>query len=216
MNAFAHKLDPHTSYLSPRNTDQFNIEISLSLKGIGAVLQTDREYTTIRSMIPDGPAAKSKVLSVGDHIVGVGQMNHPTVDVVGWHLDNLVALIKDPEGTKVRLKTLSVDKNKKSKIVTLTRAFIKFKDRAVKISIKSTGKGLNEEKIRILKISGFYIGLTEAVKNNYNKRIISISAVLLFDLRSNGGGALTESVSLSGLFISGETIVQIKYNHDKI
>nr|WP_235667708.1 hypothetical protein [Candidatus Hamiltonella defensa] len=106
-------------------------------------------------------------------------MNQPTVDVVDWRLDNLVTLIKGPEGIKVRLEILSVDKNKKSKIVTLTRAFIKFKDRAVKISMKSTGKGLNEEKIGILKIPCFYIGLTEDVKNNYNKRIISISALLL-------------------------------------
>ncbi|ACQ68105.1 carboxy terminal-processing peptidase [Candidatus Hamiltonella defensa] len=216
MNAFARELDPHTSYLSPRNTDQFNIEISLSLEGIGAVLQTDGEYTTIRSMIPDGPAAKSKVLSVGDHIVGVGQMNQPIVDVVGWRLDNLVALIKGPKGTKVRLEILSGDKNKKPKTVTLTREFIKFKDRAVKMSVKSTGKGLNKEKIGILKIPGFYIGLTQDVKKQLQQAHNQHLSGIVIDLRGNGGGALTEAVALSGLFISGETIVQIKDNHDKI
>lgn len=96
MNAFAREIDPHTSYLSPRNTEQFNTEMSLSLEGIGAVLQMDEDYTVINSMVPGGPAAKSKRISVGDRIVGVSRAGKPMVDVIGWRLDDVVALIKGP------------------------------------------------------------------------------------------------------------------------
>ncbi len=96
MTAFAREIDPHTNYLSPRNTEQFNTEMSLSLEGIGAVLQMDDDFATvINSMVAGGPAAKSKAISVGDKIVGVGQTGKPMVDVIGWRrLDDVVALIK--------------------------------------------------------------------------------------------------------------------------
>ncbi len=103
MTAFAREINPHTNYLSPRNTEQFNTEMSLSLEGIGAVLQMDDDYTVINSLVAGGPAAKSKAISVGDRIVGVGQTGKSMVDVIGWRLDDVVALIKGPKGSKVRL-----------------------------------------------------------------------------------------------------------------
>lgn len=121
MNSFAHEIDPHTNYLSPRNTEQFNTEMSLSLEGIGAVLQMDDDYTVINSMVAGGPAAKSKSITVGDRIVGVGQPGKPMEDVIGWRLDDVVAKIKGPKGSKVRLEVLPAGKGTKTRTVTLTR-----------------------------------------------------------------------------------------------
>lgn len=140
MTAFAREIDPHTNYLSPRNTEQFNTEMSLSLEGIGAVLQMDDDYTVINSMVAGGPAAKSKAISVGDKIVGVGQTGKPMVDVIGWRLDDVVALIKGPKGSKVRLEILPAGKGTKTRTVTLTRERIRLEDRAVKMSVKTVGK----------------------------------------------------------------------------
>lgn len=140
MTAFAREIDPHTNYLSPRNTEQFNTEMSLSLEGIGAVLQMDDDYTVINSLVAGGPAAKSKAISVGDRIVGVGQTGKSMVDVIGWRLDDVVALIKGPKGSKVRLEILPAGKGAKTRIVTLTRERIRLEDRAVKMSVKTVGK----------------------------------------------------------------------------
>lgn len=113
MTAFAREIDPHTNYLSPRNTEQFNTEMSLSLEGIGAVLQMDDDYTVINSLVAGGPAAKSKSISVGDRIVGVGQAGKPMVDVIGWRLDDVVALIKGPKGSRSDWKYCRLVKGRK-------------------------------------------------------------------------------------------------------
>src|SRR5471030_1802010 len=160
MNAFAHEIDPHTNYLSPRNTEQFNTEMSLSLEGIGAVLQMDDDYTVINSLVPGGPAAKSKSISVGDRVVGVGQTGKPMVDVIGWRLDDVVSLIKGPKGSKVRLEVLPAGKGTKTRIVTVTRERIRLEDRAVKLTVKEVGG----QKVGVLDIPGFYVGLTDDVK----------------------------------------------------
>ncbi len=136
MTAFAREIDPHTNYLSPRNTEQFNTEMSLSLEGIGAVLQMDDDYTVIRM-----------------------------VDVIGWRLDDVVALIKGPKGSKVRLEILPAGKGTKTRIITLTRERIRLEDRAVKMSVKTVGK----EKVGVLDIPGFYVGLTDDVKVQLQK-----------------------------------------------
>src|SRR5471030_2563701 len=169
MNAFAHEIDPHTNYLSPRSTEQFNTEMSLSLEGIGAVLQGDDDYTVINSMVAGGPAAKSKAIAVGDRIVGVGQVQagkpSPMVDVIGWRLDDVVALIKGPKGSKVRLQILPAGKNAKNHVITLTREKIRLEDRAVKMTIKNVGS----EKVAVMDIPGFYVGLTDDVKVQLQK-----------------------------------------------
>lgn len=212
MNAFAHEIDPHTNYLSPRSTEQFNTEMSLSLEGIGAVLQMDDDYTLINSMVAGGPAAKSKSIIVGDRVVGVGQPGKAMVDVIGWRLDDVVALIKGPKGSKVRLEILPAGKGTKTRIVTLTRERIRLEDRAVKMSVKTIGK----EKVGVLDIPGFYVGLTEDVKIQLRKLSRQNVSSIIIDLRSNGGGALTEAVSLSGLFIPSGPVVQVRDNNGKV
>lgn len=212
MMAFAREIDPHTSYLSPRNTEQFNTEISLSLEGIGAVLQADDDYTVINSMVAGSPAARSKAVSAGDRIVGVGQAGKSMVDVIGWRLDDVVALIKGPKGSKVRLEILPAGKGTRTRIVTLTRERIRLEDRAVKMSVKTIGK----EKVGVLDIPGFYVGLTDDVKAQLQKLEKQHVSGIVIDLRTNGGGALTEAVALSGLFIPSGPIVQIRDNNGKI
>ena len=212
MTAFAREIDPHTNYLSPRNTEQFNTEMSLSLEGIGAVLQGDDDYTVINSMVAGGPAAKSKAISVGDRIVGVGQTGQNMVDVIGWRLDDVVALIKGPKGSKVRLEILPAGKGTKTRIVTLTRERIRLEDRAVKMSVKTVGK----EKVGVLDIPGFYVGLTDDVKVQLQKLEKQNVKSVIIDLRANGGGALTEAVSLSGLFIPSGPVVQVRDNNGKV
>ncbi|NLS55697.1 carboxy terminal-processing peptidase [Hafnia alvei] len=213
MNAFAHEIDPHTNYLSPRNTEQFNTEMSLSLEGIGAVLQqTEDDYTQINSMVAGGPAAKSKSLKVGDRIVGVGQPGKPMVDVIGWRLDDVVELIKGPKGSKVRLEILPAGKGTKTRTITLTRERIRLEDRAVKMSVKT----VDGKKVGVLDIPGFYVGLTDDVKVQLQKLEKQNVSSVIIDLRSNGGGALTEAVSLSGLFIPNGPVVQVRDNNGKI
>lgn len=124
MNAFARQIDPHTSYLSPRSADEFQSEMSLSLEGIGAVLQSEDDYTIIRSLVTGGPAAGSKELSEGDKIIAVGQDGKKMVDIIGMRLDDVVQLIKGPKGTKVNLQILPEGKSAK---VTLSQlCVIKF------------------------------------------------------------------------------------------
>ncbi|KAA9001706.1 carboxy terminal-processing peptidase [Affinibrenneria salicis] len=212
MNAFAREIDPHTSYLSPRNTEQFNTEMSLSLEGIGAVLQMDDDYTVINSLVAGGPAAKSKNISVGDRVVGVGQNGQPMVDVIGWRLDDVVALIKGPKGSRVRLEILPAGKGTRTRTVTLTRERIRLEDRAVKMSVKTVGK----EKVGVLDVPGFYVGLTDNVKVQLQKLEKQHVSSIVIDLRSNGGGALTEAVGLSGLFIPSGPVVQIRDNNGKV
>lgn len=212
MNAFAREIDPHTSYLSPRNTEQFNTEMSLSLEGIGAVLQMDDDYTVINSMVAGGPAAKSKAITVGDRIVGVGQPGKPMEDVIGWRLDDVVAKIKGPKGSKVRLEVLPAGKGTKTRTVTLTREKIRLEDRAVKLTIKNVGK----QKVGVLDIPGFYVGLTDDVKVQLQKLQKQNVDSVVIDLRTNGGGALTEAVSLSGLFIPSGPVVQVRDNNSRV
>ncbi|MEX5410499.1 carboxy terminal-processing peptidase [Atlantibacter hermannii] len=212
MTAFAHEIDPHTNYLSPRNTEQFNTEMSLSLEGIGAVLQMDDDYTVINSMVAGGPAAKSKAITVGDRIVGVGQTGQAMQDVIGWRLDDVVALIKGPKGSKVRLEILPAGKGTKTRTVTLTRERIRLEDRAVKMIVKTVGK----QKVGVLDIPGFYVGLTDDVKVQLQKLEKQNVSAVIIDLRTNGGGALTEAVSLSGLFIPSGPVVQVRDNNGKV
>ncbi|WP_063656708.1 carboxy terminal-processing peptidase [Candidatus Arsenophonus triatominarum] len=212
MNAFAREIDPHTNYLSPRNTEQFNSEMSLSLEGIGAVLRQDEDYIIINSMVAGGPAAKNKLLKVGDKIIGVGQTSKSMTDVVGWRLDDVVALIKGPKGSKVRLEVISDSKRAKPHSVTLIREHIRLEYMAVKLTIKNVGK----KKVGVLDIPSFYVGLTNDVKTQLQKMAKSHVTALVIDLRGDGGGALTEAVSLSGLFIPGGPIVQVRDNNGKI
>ena len=212
MNAFARQIDPHTSYLSPRSAEQFQSEMSLSLEGIGAVLQMTDDYAVIRSLVTGGPAAKSKQLSDGDRIIGVGQEGKAIVDVIGWRLDDVVELIKGPKGSKVVLQILPEGKEAKSHTVTIVRDKIRLEDRAVKSKvIEKDGK-----KIGVLEVPSFYVGLSK----DTDKLITELKQQgvdgMIVDLRNNGGGALTEATALSGLFITEGPVVQVRDSYNRV
>ncbi|ENY6169557.1 carboxy terminal-processing peptidase [Vibrio fluvialis] len=212
MNAFARQIDPHTSYLSPRNAEQFQSEMNLSLEGIGAVLQMTDDYTVIRSLVAGGPASNSKQLGEGDRIIGVGQDGEGIVDVIGWRLDDVVQLIKGPKGTKVKLQVLPDGKDAKSHVVTIVRDKIRLEDRAVKSEIiEKDGK-----KIGVLEVPSFYVGLSQ----DTDKLITELKAKnvdgIIVDLRNNGGGALTEATALSGLFITSGPVVQVRDSYGRV
>ncbi|MFH0256682.1 carboxy terminal-processing peptidase [Vibrio rumoiensis] len=212
MNAFARQIDPHTSYLSPRSADEFQSEMSLSLEGIGAVLQSEDDYTIIRSLVTGGPAASSKELSEGDKIIAVGQDGKKMVDIIGMRLDDVVQLIKGPKGTKVNLQILPEGKNAKSHVVTITRDKIRLEDRAVKSKVIEK----NGKKIGVLEVPSFYVGLakdTNKLLAEFNQQ--KVDGVVV-DLRNNGGGALTEAIDLSGLFITQGPVVQVRDSYDRV
>ncbi len=206
-NAFARSIDPHTSYLSPRNAERFNNEMNLSLEGIGAVLQADDDFTVVRSLVPGGPADKSKQLKAEDKITGVAQANGKMIDIIGWRLDEVVDLIKGPKGTKVRLEVQrGAGGTRQSQVIEIIRDKVRLEDRAAKSQvIKTEGK-----KIGVIEISSFYVNLHQDVINELTKLKRDKIDGLLIDLRGNGGGALTEATDLTGLFIKSGPVVQIR------
>ncbi|WP_413284457.1 carboxy terminal-processing peptidase [Vibrio sp. MA40-2] len=212
MNAFARQVDPHTSYLSPRNAEQFQSEMSLSLEGIGAVLQMTDDYTVIRSLVAGGPASKSKELNDGDRIIGVGQEDAEMVDVIGWRLDDVVQLIKGPKGTKVTLNILPDGKTSKSYNVTIVRDKVRLEDRAVKSEVvEKDGK-----KIGVLEVPSFYVGLSKDTDKLIKQLEQQSVDGIIVDLRNNGGGALTEATALSGLFIKKGPVVQVRDSYGRV
>lgn len=212
MNAFAREVDPHTSYLSPRNAEQFQSEMNLSLEGIGAVLQMTDDYTIIRSLVAGGPASNSKQLGEGDRIIGVGQDGKEMVDVIGWRLDDVVQLIKGPKGTKVKLQVLPEGKDAKSHVVTIVRDKIRLEDRAVKSKIIEK----NGKKIGVLEVPSFYVGLAQDTDKLLTELKQKKVDGVIVDLRNNGGGALTEATALSGLFIESGPVVQVRDSYGRV
>jgi carboxyl-terminal processing protease len=212
MNAFAREVDPHTSYLSPRNAEQFQSEMNLSLEGIGAVLQITDDYTVIRSLVAGGPASKSKELTEGDRIVGVAQEDGEMVDIIGWRLDDVVQLIKGPKGTKVILQILPEGNDAKSYNVTITRDKVRLEDRAVKSELIE----LSDKKIGVLQVPSFYVGLSKDTEKLITELKSEGVDGIIVDLRNNGGGALTEATALSGLFIESGPVVQVRDSYGRV
>lgn len=172
MNSFARVVEPHTSYLSPRNAERFRMEMNLSLEGIGAVLRAEEDYTVIQSVVSGGPADKSKELKAKDRIVGVSQANKEFVDVIGWRLDDVVDLIKGPKGTQVRLQVLSGESENDSsvKVVAIIRDTIVLEDRAAKSEIYYETPGdENSKKLGVINIPSFYNKLSRDVKKEIDK-----------------------------------------------
>tara|TARA_R110001583_G_scaffold77851_3_gene211621 strand:- start:57978 stop:60110 length:2133 start_codon:yes stop_codon:yes gene_type:complete len=233
MNSFARVVEPHTSYLSPRNAERFQMEMNLSLEGIGAVLRAEEDYTVIQSVISGGPADASKGLKPKDRIVGVAQADKDFEDVVGWRLDDVVDKIKGPKGTTVRLQVLSGESDDISDIkeVTIVRDKIKLENKAAKSAVYFEDIGINSDevddsakaapiikgkKLGIITIPSFYNDLSRDVKKEIAKLKEQEVQGIIIDLRGNGGGSLPEATLLTGLFIDKGPVVQIRNGANRV
>ena len=212
MNAYSNAIDPHTSYLSPRSNARFKIEMNLSLEGIGAVLQLENGYTTIRSLVKNGPADKSKEMVAGDKIVGVAQDGGKMQDIIGWRLDDVVDLIKGPKHSKVTLQIESGKVDGKIKTVTLVREKIHLKDREVKSSVEI----IDKQKIGVITIPNFYIHLSKDIEKALTKLKKDKVKGIVIDLRNDGGGSLLEATLSTGLFIKDGPVVQVRDSRNHI
>ncbi|WP_017445985.1 carboxy terminal-processing peptidase [Gayadomonas joobiniege] len=212
MNAFARSIEAHTSYLSPRRADRFEMEMNLSLEGIGAVLYAEDDYTVIKSLVPGGPADKSQQIKPEDKIIGVAQKDEEFVDVIGWRLDDVVELIKGPKGTQVRLQLLKGDSaDKKPEVVVLTRDKIKLEDRAATYEVFTPEQGPYQgRKVGVIEIPSFYAGMSQDVAKHLAELKTEQVEGIIIDLRGNGGGSLPESIALTGLFIDHGPVVQVR------
>ncbi|MBS5251822.1 MAG: carboxy terminal-processing peptidase [Haemophilus parainfluenzae] len=198
-------------YLAPRTAKSFNESMNLSLEGIGATLQSEDDETSIKSLVPGAPAERSKKLQAGDKIIGVGQEKGEIEDIIGWRLEDIVDKIKGKKGTKVRLE-IEPAKGGKSRIVTLVRDKVRIEDQAAKLTVSK----VDGETVGVIKIPSFYIGLTDDVKKLLVDAEKKKIGALIVDLRENGGGALTEAVALSGLFITDGPVVQVRDAYQRI
>jgi carboxyl-terminal processing protease len=237
MNAYTEEIEPHTNYLAPRTSENFNIQMRLSLEGIGAVLQRDEEYTVIRQIVKGGPAEKSGKLKVGDRIVAVGQGTQEAMtDVVGWKVDDVVDKIRGKKGTTIRIDVLPVAAGPDGKVerVAMVREEVKLEDQAAKsllieTSVPQTAESASKpgtqakRRIGVIMLPTFYHDFEGARRGDPDFRSSTRDVVklinklkaqkidgLVIDLRDNGGGSLTEATDLSGLFIKNGPVVQVR------
>jgi carboxyl-terminal processing protease len=212
MNAYSHMIEPHTSYLSPRNAKRFKMEMNLSLEGIGAVLQLEDDYTVVRSLVPGGPAERSNLISKDDKIVGVGQDGEKIVDIIGWRLDDIVDLIKGPKGTKVQLQLQSGKAGDTTRVVVIVREKIHLEDREAKSSVEI----IDGKKIGVITIPSFYVNLSDDIDKELTTLKEQDVEGVIIDLRNNGGGSLAEATLSTGLFIGKGPVVQVRDSRNKI
>jgi carboxyl-terminal processing protease len=224
MNAYTMAIEPHTNYLGPRAAEDFDISMRLSLVGIGAVLAESDEYTTIRELVPGGPASLSGQLKIGDRIVGVAQGEKGAMtDVLGWRLDDTVVLIRGTPDSLVMLDVLPADTGPdgKHKLVSLIRKTISLEEQAAKASVHSTMDGKTTRRVGVISLPSFYEDFAARQKGvpDYKSATRDVARLLdelnkekvdsvLIDLRNNGGGSLVEAVDLTGLFIDKGPVVQ--------
>ncbi len=226
INSYATAIDPHTSYLSPRSFDNFEIRMSLSLEGIGALLRTDGDFTVVERIIPGGPADLSSLLHSSDKIVGIAQQKEKEfTDVIGWRLEEVVELIRGPKDTVVRLQILPGSKGDGAAIeeIAITRNKIKLEEQAAQEKVIDLPVGDSGKKVGIITIPTFYLDFnafqngekdyrstTRDVEKLLGKLQQQNIECLVLDLRSNGGGSLIEATKLAGLFIDEGPIVQVR------
>ncbi|MCZ6498363.1 MAG: carboxy terminal-processing peptidase [Gammaproteobacteria bacterium] len=232
MNAMAHTMDPHSSYMSPRNSEEYRIQMSLSYDGIGASLQLTNDYVTVISVIPGGPAQLDGQLKPEDRITGVAQGDSgEVVDVIGWRLDDVVQIIRGPGGTLVRLQILPAGAAPGSpeKILELVRDKVKLEEQAAKSERLEV---LHDDKtyhIGVIRVPSFYLDYAARSRGeeDYTSTTRDVARLvkeletegidgLLLDLRQNGGGHLSEATDLSGLFIERGPIVQLRETRGNI
>ena len=232
MNAFSQTFDPHSQYFSPRQSENFSIDMSLSLEGIGAMLGVENDFVKVVRLIPAGPADKAGELKPDDRVVGVGQgMDGEIVDVVGWRLDDVVALIRGPKETTVRLKVIPTDAadDTRTRIISIVRNTVKLEEQAAHKEIVTVEDDEREYRIGVITIPTFYLdfdGLNSG-RDDFRSTTRDVKRLLaelkeaqvqgiVIDLRDNGGGSLQEASTLTGLFIEQGPIVQIRYANDKV
>ncbi len=233
MNAFAQSIEPHTAYMSPRRSENFEISMRLSLEGIGALLGRENEYTSIASVVPGGPADKEGHLKAGDKVLAVGQGKDGKMeDVVGWRVDDVVDLIRGPKHTIVRIEVLHEDTglNGPTELIEIVRDEVKLEEQAAQSRIIEV-PGENEEvvKVGVIDLPVFYLDFTGRAKNlpDYRsstrdvRRLIDEMKTegiegLVVDLRNNGGGSLLEATTLTGLFIDEGPVVQVRNSSGRI
>ncbi|GBL02847.1 carboxy terminal-processing peptidase [Glaciecola sp. KUL10] len=218
MNSFARSIEAHTSYLSPRNTERFQMQMNLSLEGIGAVLRSEDDHTVIVSVVAGGPADKSDAVKPEDKIIAVAQDGEDFVDVVGWRLDDVVELIKGPKGSTVKLQVQKgTSSSKKIQEVAIVRDKVKLEDRAAQSEVFIPSSGENAgEKLGVISIPSFYHNLHVDVKKELDSLMEQDVKGVIVDLRGNGGGSLPESIYLSGLFIDKGPVVQVRYQNGRV
>lgn len=228
MATIATAVDPHTSYFSPRDSENFNMGLSLSLQGIGAQLTSDEEYTKVAELIKGGPAERGNELQAGDRIVSIGQgVDGELQDVVGMRLDDVVAQIRGEKGTVVRLNVIPVDAIGESSatVVSITRDTVKLEDQSAKKEVIELSYNGELYKIGIIDLPTFYFDFEAASRgdDDYKSSTRDVHALLdelkaedvdavIVDLRNNGGGSLSEANQLVGLFIETGATVQIRYS----
>lgn len=233
VNAFSAAIDPHTQYFSPKDAEDFRINMSKNLEGIGATLQTDGDYTVVRQVVKGSPADKSNEVNPGDRIVGVAQGKEGEFeDVVGWRIDEVVDRIRGPKGTVVRLKIspAAADLSTPPKIVSIVRDKINLEDQRAKSEVKEVEHNGTTLRIGVISVLDFYIDF-EALRAgdpNYNSATRDVRKALdkfkaqggvdavVIDLRNNGGGSLKEAIELTGLFIKEGPVVQVKDTRGRI
>jgi len=232
INAFAQTYDPHTQYLSPDNAENFDINMSLSLEGIGAVLQSDSEHVKVVRLVPAGPAEKSKQIAPADKIVGVAQGNGEMVDVIGWRLDEVVKLIRGPKGSVVRLEVVpasNAPNDQTSKIVSITRESVKLEEQAAKKSVLKLEHDGHPFKLGVIEVPAFYLDFKafRAGDPEYKSTTRDVKKLLgelqkenvdgvVIDLRNNGGGSLQEATELTGLFIDQGPTVLVRNSDGRV
>ncbi|NND45744.1 MAG: carboxy terminal-processing peptidase [Xanthomonadales bacterium] len=227
MNAFAQAIEPHTAYLSPRSSENFEISMKLSLEGIGALLGRETEYTSIASVVPGGPADQDGRLQAGDRVIAVGQgRSGKMVDVVGWRVDDVVDLIRGPKDTVVRLEVLPKDVgiDGPSKVIDIVRNEVKLEEQAAKSTIiEIPGESGELRKIGVIDLPVFYLDFNGRALNlpGYRSSTRDVRRLIeemkaegvegiIVDLRDNGGGSLLEATTLTGLFIDEGPVVQVR------
>jgi carboxyl-terminal processing protease len=227
MNAFAHVFDPHSSYFSPRNSEEYRIQMSLSYEGIGASLQSIDDYVTIMEILPGGSAQQSGEIKATDRIIAVGQgKSGEMVDVVGWRLDDVVQLIRGPVGSQVRLMIQpgKASPGAAERIVVLPRAKITLEAQAAKKELKEIERGDQKLRIGVITVPSFYQDYNaraagsedyRSTTRDVRKLIEQLEAEggidgLVLDLRENGGGHLTEAIGLVNLFVPKGPVVQLR------
>ncbi len=232
MNALALTIEPHATYFSPREAENFDIEMKLSLEGIGAILQVDDVYTKINKLVTGAPAEKSKQLKEGDRIIGVAQGDGPMKDVIGWRLDDVVDLIRGEAGSEVRLQVLPKDEviAGETKVVSLIRETVKLEELSAKSKVIELDVGSQKQRFGVISIPKFYVDwdakYTQSLPD-YKSTSRDVAKFirefqkdgidgLIIDLRNNGGGALDESVELTGLFIDKGPVVQQRDSRGRV